>query len=94
MNEEELIEERTEAVLAEWPTLKAAWGCIDCNVLFREPMQGRCPHCQSESVFDAAAVLASERVPVSELIKVAHEMIHNLEEAIREAHNNRDRDSE
>lgn len=87
MSEEELIEERTEAVLAEWPTLKQAWGCMNCDALFRWPQDGaHCPHCKSESVFDAAAVLASERVSVSELVKVAHEMIHTLEEAINEAH--------
>lgn len=88
MTEEALIEERTESVLAEWPTLKHAWGCVNCEALFREPVgtARRCPHCRSESVFDAAAVLANERVPVTELVRIAHEMIHSLEEAISEAH--------
>ncbi len=88
VTEEGLIEERIDSVLAEWPTLKSAWGCVNCEALFREPIgtSRSCPHCQSESVFDAASVLASERVSVSELVRVAHEMIRNLEEAINEAH--------
>lgn len=87
MSEEELTQERTNQVLAEWPTLKQASGCVNCDALFREPTKegGRCPHCKSKAVFDAAAVLASERVPLSELIRQAHEMIHSLEEAVNDA---------
>jgi hypothetical protein len=87
VSEEELIEGRTNSVLADWPTLKHAWGCVNCEALFREPVQSRCPHCRSESVFDAAAVLATERVPMTEVVQQALGMIHSLEEAISESHN-------
>lgn len=87
MTEEALIEDRTNRVMADWPTLKHAWGCVNCDALFRWPLDGtHCPHCKSTGVFDAAAVLASERVPVSEVVQQALGMIHSLEEAISEAH--------
>lgn len=88
MTEEALIEDRTNRVMADWPTLKHAWGCVNCDALFARPVGNNreCPHCHSESVFDAAAVLASERVPVSEVVQQALGMIHSLEEAISEAH--------
>lgn len=58
MSDEEKVAIATAAVLAEWPTLSAAWGCVDCEGLFKTPTEdSECPHCRSRSVFDVVKAL-------------------------------------
>lgn len=59
--EDTLLSERFNSVMQAWPTLDEAWACLDCRALFRKPENARCPACNSEALFDVAAVLNSER---------------------------------
>lgn len=39
----------------EWPRTNEAIGCLDCERIYRrpEPLTAKCPHCGSESIYDA-----------------------------------------
>jgi hypothetical protein len=50
-----------DEAFANWPTLDEACGCENCRCLFRRAENAICPHCGSESIFDAAAALNVER---------------------------------
>lgn len=81
MSEDELYAARTQVVFEQWPTLIQAWGCVNCNAIFREPTEhGGCPHCASTSVFDVAAALAVERSSVADVVRSARGMIERIDE--------------
>jgi len=41
-----------DQAFANWPTLEESIGCANCDGIFRQPENMKCPHCGSESVFD------------------------------------------
>lgn len=85
MSEEDLIAGRTQLAFDQWPTLKAAYGCVNCEAMFKEPSrEGTCPHCNSTSVFDVAAALAVERVPAAEVVGKAKAMIERIDAGMEE----------
>ena len=49
---------------AEMPTLKEAWGCLDCHALRRSAENHRCVVCGSEAVFDAAPALNQKPIEI------------------------------
>jgi RNA polymerase subunit RPABC4/transcription elongation factor Spt4 len=55
--EERLFVDRSNKVMAQWPMVNEASGCENCHLLFKSPVNHRCPGCGSESVFDVAKVL-------------------------------------
>jgi hypothetical protein len=54
---EDLIIARVQTVMRNWPMVNEAWGCVECDALFRYSTNAHCPHCNSESIFDAAKIL-------------------------------------
>ena len=80
---DQLREERTALVLDQWPHLNRALGCDNCLLLFAEATNGRCPGCGSDvAVFDAAALLNSERPAKAEVIAQVRAMLDRLEKGI------------
>lgn len=90
MSEDELIATRTQLALEQWPHLSRAYGCLNCELLFAEPETsalvsdsvGRCPGCRSESVFDVAAALAVERMPVADVVQTVEAIMERIGEEI------------
>lgn len=62
-----------DEAFANWPTLDEAVACANCRGLFRRAENAICPHCGSESVFDAAAVLNGEPPMLAKLDEVLNE---------------------
>lgn len=78
--EESLLVDRTNLVFEQWPHLSSAYGCLNCDLIFRAPTAaGKCPQCASESVFDVAAALAVERSSLSSVVGVVEGMIEQLD---------------
>ena len=53
--EAEAIADRAAKHVAQFPTMKAALGCLDCEFIFRSGRE--CPFCGSEAVWNVAAFL-------------------------------------
>lgn len=41
-----------DEAFANWPTLDEAVACANCEGVFRQSENLKCPHCGSESLFD------------------------------------------
>jgi hypothetical protein len=53
---------RIAEIASQWPTLDRAIACVNCRGLMASADEhGRCRHCRSESLFDAAALLNAEK---------------------------------
>lgn len=46
---------------------KAAWICLDCDLVMRPTQQGRCEFCGSEAIYPLVRVI--ERTPKQEAIR-------------------------
>ena len=51
---------RAATALEDWPTLNQAYGCLDCNHLFKNLPNERCPSCASRAIIDVAVILNSK----------------------------------
>src|SRR5687767_7369525 len=85
--DEQLHMERTTLAMEQWPTLNACWGCANCDLIFKQPLnstepnksaQYRCPKCGSESIFDMAAAM-KRRSDAAGLIDGVKRAIEELE---------------
>lgn len=52
--EERQQSERVKDAMKHWPTLTEAFGCMDCQRLFRRAEDHCCPLCGSKSVLSVA----------------------------------------
>lgn len=69
--------ERAESAMELWPTIEEALGCENCRAIFRRLDNTRCPHCQSESCFDVAAILGRRAVVSVERLRPIVEMLES-----------------
>ena len=82
MSEEDLIAERTNLVMEQWPRLGAAWGCTNCDLIFKTPESRGCPGCRSKSIFNLASALGHQRLTEAEVAEQATKMIERIDEVI------------
>lgn len=52
-----MLNAASEMLAAEMPTLDEAVGCLDCKAIRRMSDNSRCIVCDSEAIFDVAALL-------------------------------------